>query len=256
MMLVRALTGGFNLITVEPNANPFSNLNQKIDFTAVTPYQLFHSVESLKNLQVKHIIVGGNSVSSRLEEIAQEISSLLYETYGMTETSSHIALRQFNGLGKSEYFTILKGVNIGQDKRNCLVINAPHLLEKEISTNDIVELIGTKTFRWLGRADNVINSGGVKIHPEQVEKKIEGSIQNQFFISSLPDQLLDQKVVIVIESEQIPEKEIASLQLIFEQKLHKFEVPKKIICLKNFSYSPSNKILRKDTLEIAKNSII
>jgi o-succinylbenzoate---CoA ligase len=249
MMLVRAMVGGFNLLTVEPSANPFENLNTSIDFTAITPYQLFHSAESLRAKQVRKIIVGGSPVTSKLEQLSENIPSELYETYGMTETCSHIALRRFNGKEKSDYFTILEGVSIRQDERECLAIKAPHLLKEEIQTNDMVELVGAKSFRWLGRADSAINSGGIKIHPEQVEKKLEGIIPSSYFISSIPDELLENKVVLVIESENYTSQQEAKLNIQLQKLLTKYELPKQILYIPKFSYSQSNKVLRKETLD-------
>jgi len=251
MMLVRALVGGFNLITVEPTANPFELVEAEIDFTAITPYQLFHSVESLTNKKVHKVIVGGSPVTSQLEKFAEDIPAALYETYGMTETCSHIALRRFNGTDKSDYFTILDGVTIRQDERECLVIQAPYLLDTEIQTNDMVELIGSLSFRWLGRADSTINSGGVKVHPEQVERKLEGIIPSSYFVSSLPDELLGRKVVLVIESEMYTVENEACLIAKMKQLLDKYELSKQILYLPGFVYSQSNKIRRADSLKKA-----
>lgn len=251
MMLVRALVGGFNLITVEPSANPFKKIQIPIDFTAITPYQLFHSAESLKEKSIRKIIVGGGMVTNKLEKLSDTSSSELYETYGMTETCSHIALRRFNGKEKSDYFTILNGVTIRQDERECLAIRAPHLLKEEIQTNDIVELKGTASFRWLGRADSTINSGGIKIHPEQLEKKLEGIIPSSYFISSIPDELLENKVVLVIESEVYTPQQEERLKVQLEEMLSKYEIPKQIFYLPAFIYSEGNKVLRKPTLEKA-----
>lgn len=248
MMLVRALAGGFNLITEESSANPFEKLSTEIDFTAITPYQLFHSVETLKTKSVQKIIVGGSPVTAKLEKLSETIPAKLYETYGMTETCSHIALRRFNGTEKSDYFTVLNGVDIRQDKRECLVIKAPYLLEKEIITNDIVELKDQNSFRWLGRFDSVINSGGVKIHPEQVEKKLEGKISNSYFITSIPDEILENKVVLVIESEQYSIEQETELKSKLKKTLTKFEIPKQIFFFPTFVYSESNKVMRKETL--------
>jgi len=247
MMLVRTIVGGFNLITVEPKANPFKTLDFPIYFTAITPYQLSYSAETLKTKPVQNIIVGGGHVNSKLEELAAEIPASMYETYGMTETCSHIALRCFNGAKKSVYFTSLEGVTIDQDERGCLVISAPLLLTNEIITNDIVELHGTHDFRWLGRADSVINSGGVKIFPEQVEKKLEKIISSNFYIASLPNDLLENKVVLLIESEKytgLVENELLSQMRLV---LPNYEFPKEIFYLKSFVYSSGNKILRKET---------
>ncbi|MDD3077630.1 MAG: AMP-binding protein [Paludibacter sp.] len=245
MMLVRAIVGGFNLITIEPKANPFLNIETVIDFTAITPYQLNYSAETLKTASVKNIIVGGGHVNSKLEKAAEKISTSLYETYGMTETASHIALRYFNGKNKSEYFTALEGVNIAQDERGCLIIHAPHLSENKLTTNDIVEINEENQFKWLGRADSVINSGGIKVFPEQIEKILEEVIEPNYFIFGLPDDILGQKVVLFIETENIDRQKL--LQDI-SQKLRKYEVPKEIFCIPKFVYSESNKILKAETL--------
>ena len=248
MMLVRALVGGFNLLTVEPKANPFENLNVAIDFTAITPYQLTHSIETLKSKTVRNIIVGGGHVNAKLEALTADIPASMYETYGMTETASHIALRQFNGSGKSDYFTVLDGVSIRQDERNCLVIRAPHLTENELNTNDIVEIKNQKEFRWVGRADTVINSGGIKIHPEQLEKKLEKIIQTNFFITSVPDDILGNRVVLVIESKHFKTEMESELNSFLESRFSRYEIPKQVFYLPAFIYSESNKILRKETV--------
>jgi O-succinylbenzoic acid--CoA ligase len=169
----------------------------------------------------------------------------------MTETCSHIALRRFNGTEKSDCFTILDGVTIRQDERECLTIKAPHLLDVEIQTNDMVELIGSQSFRWLGRVDSTINSGGVKVHPEQVEKKLEGLIPSSYFVSSLPDELLGRKVVLVIKSEAYSLENEATLIDKMKLRLDKYELPKQILYLPTFIYSQSNKILRTDSLQKA-----
>ena len=252
MMLVRAMVSGFNLIAIAPSANPFEDLHTSVDFTAITPYQLFHSAESLRKASVRKIIIGGSPVTSKLEQLSENIPSELFETYGMTETCSHIALRQFNGKEKSDCFTILEGVSIRQDDRGCLAIKAPHLLKEEIQTNDVVELIGRNSFRWLGRADSAINFGGIKIHPEQVEKKLEGIIPSSYFISSIPDEVLENKVVLVIESANYTSRQEAELNFQLQKLLTKYELPKQIFYVPRFTYSSSNKVLRKATLDNCK----
>ncbi len=249
MMVVRALVGGFNLICVDPKANPFENLNESIDFTAITPYQLHHSIHSLAKLQIRHIIVGGGHVNVKLEQLVASFETRFYETYGMTETCSHIALRCFNGQTKSDYFTIVDGVSICQDERGCLIVSAPDLLRDEIITNDIVEIHSKTSFRWLGRADYMINSGGVKIHPEMVEKKMQPFMLHPFFIGMLPDENLGQQVILVIESATYTKSEETELKNRLKQVLVKYEQPKQIFYLSHFIYSASNKILRNETIK-------
>jgi len=115
----------------------------------------------------------------------------------------------------------------------------------------MVELKGTDSFRWLGRADSAINSGGIKIHPEQVEKKLEGLIPASYFISSIPDELLENKVVLIIESDLYNQEQLMDLNARLVNLLSKYEIPKQILFLPKFVYSESNKILRIPTLEKA-----
>jgi len=254
MMLVRAMVAGFNLISVEPSADPFKTVKTSIDFAAITPYQLFHAALSLQKKSVRKIIVGGGPVTAKLETLSENIPSELYETYGMTETCSHIALRRFNGKDKSAFFTVLEGVSIRVDDRGCLAIHVPHLLKEEIQTNDIVELRGMNSFRWLGRADSTINSGGIKIHPEQLEKKLEEIIPSGYFISSIPDDILENIVVLVIESDEYTIQQTELLKKAMEKLFSKYEMPKQILFLPFFIYSENHKVLRKPTLDKAISS--
>ena len=254
MMLVRAIVGGFHLITVEPSANPFTDLNQRIDFTAITPYQLQNSLEEIKKietkkLQIGKIIVGGAKLNSETETALQSLTTIFYETYGMTETCSHIALRAVNGPEKSDYFQILNGVSIRTNEHNCLCITAPHLLPHEIATTDMVEIHNQTAFKWLGRLDNVINSGGIKINPEAVEQKLAKHIVQPFFISSVPDEQLGNKVILVLESAPLSPQAEADLKTVLDTTLEKYESPKTITCIPQFLYSESNKLLKVETLK-------
>jgi len=252
MMLVRAVEGKFNLLTVEPKANPFENLSQPIDFTAITPYQLLHSFEEIKKLRIQKIIVGGAKINSELEAVVQQFSTAIYETYGMTETCSHIALRAINGHTKSDYFKILSGVSIRKNENDCLCIKAPHLLPDEIVTNDIVELINNEQFQLKGRFDNIINTGGVKLNPERIEQKLETLISVPYFISSKPDSTLGNKVVLIIESTPFTVEIEVELMAIFNITLEKYERPKEIHYIPQFCYSATNKLLKAETLQMLK----
>ncbi|MFZ4581686.1 MAG: AMP-binding protein [Paludibacter sp.] len=250
MMLVRAITAGFNLLCLEPTANPFKDLDQSIDFTAITPYQLTHSLIDIKKSEISKVIIGGAKINAQTEAELQALTTIFYETYGMTETCSHIALRAVNGKNKSDYFSVLNGVSIHKNDANCLCIHAPHLMETDIETNDIVEIQNQNTFKWLGRLDNVINSGGIKISPEIIEQKIENLIHKPFFISSIPDEVLGNKVVLVIESTALNSPNEAKLVDAINSTLEKYERPKVISYLPQFCYSTSNKVLKKETMSL------
>jgi o-succinylbenzoate---CoA ligase len=245
MMLVRAMVCGLNLYITRPSADPFLNLKLTIDFAAVSPFQLSHSLQTLKNRDVKKIIAGGGHVSSALEKEVQALDTAIYESYGMTETISHIALRKLNGTGSSGFFQVLPGIEIRKDSRECLVIKAPALFPGELITNDMVELHDPIQFRWLGRYDNVINSGGIKIFPETIERKLETIITSKYIISALPDDALGEKVVLVMEGFDPGEEEKERLRLSLTEVLDKYEVPREIRFISAFPVSITGKLNRK-----------
>ena len=172
MMLIRAMFLGFSLDMVSPTIRPMSNLKKKYQFAAMTPMQAWNSLSRLN--QINTLIVGGGAISKSLREALLKVQGKVFETYGMTETLSHIAFRKiYDPLAE---FTLLPNFSISQDKRGCMVINAPHLSIENLITNDNVEILNNSKFRLLGRIDNMINSGGVKIQPEQIE------IMDPFFL--------------------------------------------------------------------------
>lgn len=199
MMIVRAFLAGLNLKLIQPSGNPnFSGL-ENIDFCALVPMQAINLLEQNNWPDIKTLILGGAETSLELSEKLQNVKTEVFETYGMAETYSHIALKRINGENPENIFTVLPGIKIRKDERDCLVIKVP-FLHDEVITNDCVELVSENCFRWLGRIDNVINSGGFKIQPEILEKKIEEILQKTCVILSEPDEILGQKVVLIIES--------------------------------------------------------
>ncbi len=248
MMLVRAITGKFDLVAVKPQANPFQDLPQlSIDFAAITPYQLLHSFESLKSYPLRVAIVGGGQVNSELEQKVSELPIDFFETFGMTETASHIALRKFNF---SKEFTAMGGVSLSVNERSCLVVFAPHLHPKPIVTNDVVELNSTgDSFAWKGRLDRVVNSGGIKLFPELIERKIQQFIGPSYFIDAVGDDALGQKLVLYIEGDEFKQEGLKSLKDNLLQVLTKYEFPQLIRFIPAFVRSESNKILRRQSIE-------
>jgi len=240
MMVVRALELGLDLNVVEPNSHPLENINYAIDFAAMVPLQLENSIERLD--RVKTLIVGGGRVNPPLTKKLQFVSTQVFETYGLTETLTHVAIKPLNGPNKSDLFQALEGVHFEIDKRDCLVIYAPMVNPEAVITNDLVELADENSFRWLGRFDNVINSGGIKIIPEVVEEKLAPVILNRrFFIVGMSDESLGEKVVLVMEGEKIP----ISLNL-----LDRFERPKACYFIPKFVETKSGKIDRINTVKM------
>ena len=252
MMLVRALELGWDLDVVEAVSNPLKEIDKEYDFCAMVPLQVHNSLNEIP--KVKQLIVGGGAVSKELVSKIQQVSTKIYATYGMTETITHIAVKKLNqyntftdGETNESFYRLLPNILISLDQRGCLVINASKLSKEKIVTNDLVEIISEKEFKWLGRFDGVINSGGIKLIPEQIELKISEILLNRFFVAGLPDPILGDKLVLIVEGEKRNEmlKEIANLKT-----LSKFEIPKEVYFLKNFIETPTQKINRIKTLKL------
>ncbi len=257
MMLVRGMELGLKLTIVEPIGNPFQRVeNQTFDFYAFVPLQMQNLLENDINIkilnQAKAIIIGGAAVNEVLENKIQDLKVPVYSTYGMTETVSHIAIRRMNGVSRNNNFQVLEGVKIGLDERNCLNIIADVSNSVLIQTNDIVEILNEREFQLIGRFDNIINSGGVKIQLEKVEKLIENEIKilnsKRYFAFGIPDEKLGQKLVLFLEGEEINSEIKAEFFKKIQSVLPKYEVPKDIYFMKNFMETPTGKIDKKRTL--------
>ncbi len=237
MMLVRAMILGLDMEFVAPSSHPLRNNEIEYDFVAMVPLQAQNSIPELK--KAKKMIVGGAALNKELEKQLLKLPTQVFETYGMTETITHIAARK---LGEKA-FSVLPGVTISYDERNCLVIHAPRISDDVIVTNDIVELINENQFVFLGRMDNVINSGGIKLIPEQIEDKLAHKIHQRFFITAKPDSELGEKVVLVVEGEK------QDLGEDLYDELDKYEKPKELIFIAKFKETENGKVLRKESLQ-------
>ena len=248
-MIVRTILSGADLITIKPTSSPLQNLEDDIDFAAMVPMQVETTLANPETrsrfARIKQVIIGGAAVSPTLEQRLQELPTRCYGTYGMTETVSHIALREINGERKSPAYFALGKVSFSMDKRGCLIINTPHLQQQRFITNDIVQLVDTTHFEWLGRHDNVINSGGVKLFPESIEARIASFLSQRFFITAEDDSRLGQKAVLVIESLPWDEAECQQLLSRLKSCLSPYEVPKNIYFQEHLTETYSGKIVRK-----------
>ncbi|MBN2614307.1 MAG: AMP-binding protein [Bacteroidales bacterium] len=246
MMVVRGVVGKLDLFCIPPSLNPVSYWTPQIDFAAMTPAQLSQLLKTEEGTEflktIKILLLGGSIIPDALEEKTRNLSTEIWHSYAMTETKSHIALRKVNGPGRSQYFTTLPGVQIKKDEEQCLNITAPHLGVFELKTNDLVQ-ITDEGFQILGRKDNIINSGGVKLFPETIEKKLSPFIEDAFFMGSVPDEQLGEKLVLFIESDD--ETRRSQLEEIIHRELTGFDIPKEIIFKAAFLRTESGKIIRK-----------
>lgn len=245
MMIVRAFVTGMKLEMVEPTSRPFRNFDKPLDFAALTPMQLHKTAIACSAIyklnNIKNLIIGGGDMNDDLIHLASRLINNTYLTYGMTETLTHVALRKLNEPNISPYFVALKGVSFESDQDQRLIVHAPHLTKDPILTNDIVNLISSTSFYYIGRYDLVINSGGIKIFPEKVEDKIRELTNRRLYITKVKDDILGEKVVLVLEGEAM---DTTILENDMDIRLEKYEKPKDIFFMDHFEETASGKIIR------------
>ncbi len=255
MMLVRAMVLGWKLDIVSPSSNPLKGVEKQYDFCAMVPMQVYHSFDNL--YKIKKLIVGGGVIPTALEYKLQTIKTEIFATYGMTETITHIAAKKVNNYQnvslsavERSFYKTLPNVKVSKDKRGCLVIDAPKVSVNAVVTNDLVELISNIEFQWLGRFDNVINSGGIKLIPEQIEEKLAEIISDRFFVASIPDEILGEKLVLIVESLKVEKLKSVILDEVKTLSLSKYETPKEIYFVEKFVETDTKKIQREMTLKL------
>jgi O-succinylbenzoic acid--CoA ligase len=248
MVLVRALVHDLALILVEPCQNPLSQIPpQDIHLASFVPTQWATILDSDIQLlhyfkQSKGILLGGASVP---ESLRIDYGFPVFETYGMTETVSHVAYRTWN----QSYYQTLPGVQIGQNDEDCLLICAPVTDNKWIETRDMVELVAAGQFVLNGRLDRVVNSGGIKLQPEKIEAFYRSITSLPLFVAGIPDAFWGQKLVLFLESSSP-----VSINLETEL-LSSAEIPKEIICHPAFIKTASAKIDTVKTVALYLNTL-
>ena len=248
MMVVRSIERKMELISVEPSSHPLAGLKEQcFDLIAMVPYQVHCSVQVPREREIlmncKNLIIGGGAVSDELQKELEDFPNAVWSTYGMTETLSHIALRRLNGSGRSEWYTPFENVRIGTDKDGCLWIDAPLIHDGVLQTNDIAELhtdstTGKSLFKILGRKDNVICSGGIKLQIERIEQALRPYMKVPFCVSRRKDEKFGEIAVLLIEGAQDDLMEAMN-------RLEKYSRPKDIVSVSRIPLTGTGKIDRR-----------
>ncbi len=243
MMIVRAAVAGCRLFMVEPSNNLGDGINRiidqegRIDLLPIVPSQCDSVINDVNVARVGHIIVGGAPIPSAKEDALAKLACEIWATYGMTETCSHVAVRH---IGSKEY-RAMPGVSFSTESKSLLVIDAPAYSFKRLRTNDVVSLVDSHHFIWLGRADNVVNSGGLKIYPEQVERMLEPYIQVPFYLKGEEDSKWGTRLVMVAQCDP---SEVPELLEICRRWLPSHSVPKNIYSVAELPRTSNGKLRR------------
>jgi len=202
--------------------------------------------------RLRKILLGGAPVSISLQRKIDDLTVPVYQSYGMTETVSHVALRKLNGEKPELNYTFLPGIGFGLDARNCLFVSGPVTNGEKIQTNDLAEIHGN-SFRWIGRADNIINSGGVKIVLDEVDASIAEvfynlEITNPFFAWFRPDEKLGQMLIMFVEGtirSVTPELLLAEIR----KYNSAYETPKHVYFVNQFTRTATEKVDKRRTVQ-------
>lgn len=266
MMLVRGFDLHLNLTVIEPTSDPFAQISEdaEFDFTALVPLQLQTLLDATPAYherlnRMNAILIGGGPISATLESQLQFLTVPIYHTFSMTETVTHIALRRLNGPTASDAFTPLPGVQLDVDGRGCLNVCSAATLDQTIQTNDRVTLREDGTFVWLGRWDNVINSGGIKVQVEKVEKALEKAMlqlklpMRRMFVGPIPDERFGEMVSLIVESLPFSPEEEKAIHSCLIESLDPYEIPRRFVNLPRFVETPTGKIDRQKNLALINN---
>jgi O-succinylbenzoic acid--CoA ligase len=222
-----------------------------IDFAAMVPLQVWNLLQQAPERlrQIRHLIIGGGAINNELAEALKDMPNAIWSTYGMTETLSHIALRRLNGPERNLWYTPFDGVNVSLNPEGCLVINAPAVHDGPLVTNDIAELSGLN-FRILGRKDNVVCSGGIKIQIEEVERLLHPHLLQPFLISKAPDKKLGEQVVLLTTS-----LDVDAVKVVCQKLLPRYWQPRQYLHIETIPLTATGKPARAEA-EILCRSIL
>jgi|GEM_PF-261707 len=261
MMIIRALEANADLIITEPSLYPLDSLkkNLSVSFAAFIPSQFEIILNQYSHYQsffryTKAVILGGMAVGFELSEKIKTIDTAVYETYGMTETLSHFALKKLNGENQAPFFTLLNENEIMMDENECLMVKSRITQNKWLKTNDVVEILSNNTFTIRGRADNIINTGGIKIFPESIEQRIMLYVSKffhteRFIIAGFKNQQFGEIPVLILECVSIHKTNFELFFNSIAEVLEKYEIPWKIYIEERFSETENLKLNRKAIIE-------
>lgn len=252
MMLVRGLELDWQLTIVNSGSNPLLDVPKAaaFDFVALVPMQLSTILQDERTRgwvgYLGKILLGGAPVSEVLLQEIQTLEIPIYQSYGMTETVSHVALRRLNGDTPQDDYQVLPGIEFGIDARDCLYLCGAVTNDELVQTNDLVELTSSNSFHWLGRDDSVINSGGVKISLDKLDRVVgvvlqEMDVATEYFCWHEPDEKLGQKLVLFLEGEA-PFLNTERLLEKLSDRVKRYETPKAVYFANQFIRTPTAKI--------------
>lgn len=251
MIVVRALVAGLDVYPVTPSGHPLAGLSVPFRFAAMIPLQVYNSLQSGEEKEalqrIGRLIIGGGPVDNSLRNEIAGFPHPVYSTYGMTETLSHIALQRLNGAEASNRYVPFPSVQVSLSADDTLVVDAPLVNDHTLVTNDVARIYPDGSFSILGRKDNIINTGGIKVQIEEVESRLAPFISVPFAIASQPHPKFGEIVLLLVQGNidlPVLEKQMA-------QHLLPYQLPKKICLVEKLPFTASGKINRGEVKKLS-----
>jgi O-succinylbenzoic acid--CoA ligase len=258
MMLARALELQMSIEIITPSSKPMETIvSSHFDFAAMVPLQVHELIKNGKLEELNKIdclIIGGATMNTSDIQALQNSRTKIYTTYGMTETASHIALQRINGNNKDECFIPFADVNITINEKGCAVVTSP--FHQELVTHDLIEFCDARSFKFIGRIDNIINSGGYKIPIEKIEAatdQVLTAMKINFFnycAAKRADEKLGEALILIMETQALPGDTMDEFKKELSEQIEKYEMPKKIYFTDKLIYTSSGKIDRRRSTEL------
>ena len=259
MQVVRALSYGHSLHVLQVKRRALQGLQagRRYGLVSVVPLQLHEASKNgyLSRLEQCHtVLVGGAPLFPSTEKELASLQTYIYHSYGMSETAAHVALRRLHTPTRP-YFEAMSGVHLSRSEAGCLEIKSPTTQYRSIHTRDLVEMQGRGRFIWLGRADTVINSGGIKLHLDELDRQIcdlwlqaHGTAEaSSCFAFGVPDEALGERLVWFVE--QAPSQEVQTRFVSSLQTLPSHHAPKSLHIVSPFVLTASGKIDKRATAQ-------
>ena len=148
--------------------------NSSYQFTSLVPLQLKRTLadkSKTEKLKIcKAVLIGGSSLDKLLRDEALKLSLPIYETYGMSETSSLVMLN-----GKPLPGQDIKINSLGNFQIKSQTVSPGVLLDSDgyYHTKDSGRLNPDGTFSFLHRSDLLFKSGGELINPLTIEASLK-----------------------------------------------------------------------------------
>lgn len=252
MVMVRSFVGGLQLVPVAPCSRPYATLHEAPAFAALTPMQVYNTLHGSAHertllRRTRCLLIGGGAISSAIETELRSFPHAVWSSYGMTETLSHIALRRLNGPEAGEAYHPLPGVSVSLSSEGTLVIDAPAITPQRLVTHDRARLLPDGGFVILGRLDNVICSGGIKLQVEQIERRL-ADMPCAFVVTAVPDDRLGEAVTLLYTA---ADDRSDDLEARCRERLERYEVPRHLWRVDRLPLTETGKPARAEVRRLA-----